>query len=177
MKLTGFILSILISQISIFATGNCIHPDSVKSFILSKKNLRGDQKSGEIAQSFWKVELKTMDGKTLTMDSFKGKYIYLNFWGEWCPGCREEMPSIVEAYKKFKDKVEFIGLLKPHNITLAQKFINEQKMEFPQVILLKEFKKKFNFDGFPLSILILPDGRNYIRADEVDKKFFERNIK
>jgi hypothetical protein len=87
------------------------------------------------------------------------------------------MPSIVQAYKIYKHKVEFIGLLKPHDIIKAKKFINDQDIIFPQVILSKIFKKRFNFDGFPLSILIFPDGRNYIRVDEVNKQFFDRDIK
>jgi thiol-disulfide isomerase/thioredoxin len=151
--------------------------DSTKSFILTERALPDDQKTGEISSAFWDVELKTMDGKILKMKSYRGKYVYLNFWGEWCPGCREEMPSIVQAYKIYKNKVEFIGLLKPHDIIKAKKFINDQDIIFPQVILSKIFKKRFNFDGFPLSILIFPDGRNYISVDEVNKQFFDRDIK
>lgn len=147
------------------------------SFITKGKTLKNGEIAGKVKNSFWNLKLKTMDGKVLKMSTFKGKYVYLNFWGEWCPGCREEMPSIVDAYNKFKGKTEFIGFLKPHDLEKAKEFIKEQKMTFPQVILIKEIKDRFSFDGFPLSILIFPDGVTYLRVDEVNKVFFNSNIK
>ena len=177
MKIYNLFFFLILFQFADFAANKTFIQDSAKSFIATEKVLSNGDKTGEINKSFWNVELETMDGTMLKMNSFKGKYVYLNFWGEWCPGCREEMPSIVQAYKKYRNKAEFIGLLKPHDINKAEKFIKDQGMIFPQVILQNEFKKRFNFDGFPLSILILPDGRNYIRVDEVDKQFFETNIK
>ncbi|MGA7836432.1 MAG: TlpA disulfide reductase family protein [Ignavibacteriaceae bacterium] len=177
MKIFKLFFVVILFHSANFATIRNARPDSTISFITTEKHLSNGQKTGTIKENFWNVELKTIDGKILEMKSFKGKYVYLNFWGEWCPGCREEMPSIVQAYKKFKDKAEFIGLLKPHNLEKAKIFIAEQKIKFPIVLLEKQFKKKFNFDGFPLSILIFPDGKTYLRADEVNKNFFEENIK
>lgn len=177
MKIPQFILFFILFQLIVLAKCKPAGKDSVRSLISGEKILPNGQKTGKISEAFWNLELKTMDGKILRMKDYKGKYVYLNFWGEWCPGCREEMPSIVEAYKKYKNRAEFIGLLKPHNLENAKKFINEQKMTFPIVILQKELKSRFKFDGFPLSILIFPDGKTYLRADEVNKIFFSLNIK
>jgi len=177
MKFFRLFIVVILFHSANFATIRNAKPDSTNSFIVTEKHLSNDQETGKINKSFWNVELKTTDSKTLKMKSFKGKYVYLNFWGEWCPGCREEMPSIGQAYKKFKNKSLFIGLLKPHNLEKAKTFIGEQKINFPIVLLEEQFKDKFNFDGFPLSILIFPDGKTYLRVDEVNKDFFEENIK
>ncbi|MBQ9572715.1 MAG: redoxin domain-containing protein [Acidaminococcaceae bacterium] len=43
--------------------------------------------------------LKDQYGKTHTLDEYKGKVIFLNFWATWCPPCRAEMPDIQKLYE------------------------------------------------------------------------------
>ncbi|MBL4678196.1 MAG: AhpC/TSA family protein [Mucilaginibacter sp.] len=45
-----------------------------------------------------------IDGKTLSLSSFKGKYLLLDFWASWCVPCRGENPNVVKAFNKYKDK-------------------------------------------------------------------------
>lgn len=177
MKLFRIFIFVSLIQFAGIAAGKPQLKDTSASYIKTEKLQPNNQKTGEINEDFWNLDLKTMDGKILKLRNFRGKYLYLNFWGEWCPGCREEMPSIVQAYNKFKERAEFIGLLKPHNLGKAKQFIASRGMIFPQVILKNALKNKFNFDGFPLSILIYPDGKTYLRADEVNQIFFDDNIK
>ena len=44
--------------------------------------------------------LKDQYGKTHTLDDYKGKVIFLNFWATWCPPCRAEMPDIQKLYER-----------------------------------------------------------------------------
>lgn len=47
----------------------------------------------------------TEDGKKIKFSELtKGKVVFLNFWGTWCPPCRRELPDIVEIAKELKDK-------------------------------------------------------------------------
>ncbi|HEU4407719.1 MAG TPA: TlpA disulfide reductase family protein [Polyangiaceae bacterium] len=53
-------------------------------------------------------ELTDLDGKKVSMRSFRGKTVVLNFWTKTCPPCLEEMPSFAELaniWKDDKDKV------------------------------------------------------------------------
>lgn len=48
--------------------------------------------------------LKTNDGKEVSLDSFRGKYLLVDFWASWCQPCRLENPNVVKAYKEFSSK-------------------------------------------------------------------------
>jgi thiol-disulfide isomerase/thioredoxin len=73
--------------------------------IIIAKNFRKKPKyiNGEAAPGFsWTAP----DGKTISLEDFKGKYVLLDFWGSWCPPCRKENPHLVTLYNKY-NKAEF----------------------------------------------------------------------
>jgi peroxiredoxin len=54
-------------------------------------------KVGEQAPNFTAVSL---EGEVVSLSDFRGKPVWLNFWGSWCPPCRAEMPDIQAAYEQ-----------------------------------------------------------------------------
>ena len=59
----------------------------------------GDPAKGSMAPAF---ELKNIaDGKMVTLSSFRGKAVLLNFWATWCGPCKIEMPWLVDLQKKY----------------------------------------------------------------------------
>ncbi|MDP2038486.1 MAG: TlpA disulfide reductase family protein [Ignavibacteria bacterium] len=130
-----------------------------------------------INQEFWNSSFTTITWKTLNVDSLKGKYILLNFWGEWCKPCLDEIPELKIAHEQWKDKVYFLSFLKPANFERAKGYIEKEKIIWDQVVLDKEIEDGFKIASYPTNILILPDGKTYLKEGQINRTFFDMNIK
>jgi peroxiredoxin len=78
--------------------------------------------------------LPTAQGKKLSLKSFRGKVVFLNFWASWCAPCREEMPAMERLYQEFKNRdfvVLAINVKDKRSDALA--FIKELKLTYPIV--------------------------------------------
>ena len=65
----------------------------------------------EVGQGAPDFSLANADAKNVSLADFKGKAIILNFFANWCPPCRGEIPDFVALQKKYGDKgFTFIGV-------------------------------------------------------------------
>ena len=55
-------------------------------------------------------KLEKLDGTTVSLESLRGKVVFLNVWATWCEPCREEMPSMQTLYEDFKGNKDFVML-------------------------------------------------------------------
>ncbi len=55
-------------------------------------------------------KLEALDGHTVSLESLRGKVVFLNVWATWCGPCREEMPSMQVLYDDFKGNKDFVML-------------------------------------------------------------------
>jgi thiol-disulfide isomerase/thioredoxin len=81
------------------------------------------------------IKLLDYNGNEVTLESFRGKVIVLNFWASWCPPCKAEMPDFEKAFQKYGSDVEFVMVSHlawgSDTIESAKSFYNQSGYTFP----------------------------------------------
>ena len=113
--------------------------------------------------------LQDQYGNTHTLDDYKGKVIFLNFWATWCGPCRAEMPEIQDLYEKYKDSedVVVLGVAAP---SMGQEISKQGIAEFLETngytypVLMDtnwELFQGYGISAFPTTFMITADGNVY----------------
>ena len=113
-------------------------------------------------------EKQDMDGNTVALHDFAGKYVLLDFWGSWCGPCRASHPHLKELWEKYKDQVVFIGIAQETSEDMEEnraewkKAVEEDGMGWTQVLNNEgetDVVKLYGIAAFPTKILISPEGK------------------
>lgn len=127
--------------------------------------------------------LKGLDGQNVTLSSFRGQYVLLDFWASWCVPCREGMPAMKELYAKYHDKgFEIIGISDDSKEKNWRQAVEEDGT--PWVHTVDEFREKgesavvismYGVHYIPTYILLDKEGRiiGRMEHDELAAKLAE----
>nr|WP_294791217.1 TlpA disulfide reductase family protein [uncultured Mucilaginibacter sp.] len=135
---------------------------------------------GSIAPDFTQNDAA---GKPVSLSSFKGKYVLVDFWASWCGPCREENPNLVKVYNKYKGRkftVLGVSLDKPDARNRWLAAIKSDGLVWTQVSDLKFWDnavaKLYNISGIPANFLLDPEGKiiaRDLRGADLEKKLSE----
>lgn len=115
---------------------------------------------------FTDMEIPDMDGQMHKLSEWcgKGKVVLIDFWASWCGPCRQEMPTVVESYKQFKDKgYEIIGISFDRKEDAWKAGVQQLGMTWPQLSDLKYWKsgavEVYGISSIPANILLDGEGK------------------
>lgn len=105
-----------------------------------------------------RLELLSGKGSDLSSYSKPGRYLLIDFWGEWCAGCMAAIPSVKELQSKWKDKLTILGLHNG-NPDAAREIVEKKGMAWDQAKSTEDIQRRFLVDSYPFYVLVGPDGR------------------
>jgi peroxiredoxin len=138
-------------------------------------------KKTAIGQPAPEISLPDPSGKLVTLSSYRGKYVLVDFWAKWCGPCRQENPNVVKAWKEFKgDRFDILGVSLDRVREDWVNAIQEDGLGWTQVSDLKYFQSQpvsdYNIEGIPFSVLVDPNGiivAKNLRGAELRRKLLE----
>jgi len=141
-----------------------------------KQEEYGFVQKGRIGENIWSMILTPLNGVPIPMRSLKGQYILLNFWGEWCAPCIEEIPALIQSRDNWTDKLTIIGMLNTYNLKEAEALIEEKSMDWPHILTNEHLVEQFKVNSYPTNILILPDGETFVQTGQMSTAFIDNQI-
>jgi peroxiredoxin len=109
---------------------------SVAGYFVYKEATRVGQPGvinvGQQAPDF---SIKDEHGKTIKLSDYRGKAVFLNFWGTWCTPCIEEMPEMEILYQRLKDrKFQMIAVSVDNDWETVKEFYKKYNLTLPSVL-------------------------------------------
>ena len=150
------ILTLALLSVTISLVASCGQRPKAQVAVETEQTIAAD---ADLAPDF---ELPDLQGNPLKLSSLRGKYVVLDFWGSWCVWCIRGIPSMKEAYAKYKDKMEILGVDCRDSEKKWKAAVDEYQLPWLQVRCpdkLQTLAEQYNIEGFPTKVVIDPEGK------------------
>lgn len=123
-------------------------------------NIEKAQKNAEYLDEALDFKIADINNNIISLKDLKSKVIFINFWADWCPPCKAEMPSIQELYNAFENNetVQFLLIDVDNNPEKALQYIEEKGYSFPLYFPVNSIPESIFTGTLPSTIVINKEG-------------------
>jgi thiol-disulfide isomerase/thioredoxin len=121
-----------------------------------------------------------INGATVDLQTYRGKWVVVNYWATWCPPCQEEIPELILFHESHKDSdAVVIGISMDETpVAALSRFVEENMMTYPIVPMRSDMPMIGNIPGLPTTYLIDPTGKTVaMKVGQVTIDMLESFIK
>lgn len=110
------------------------------------------------------IEFKTLEGETVQLSDYQGKWVVVNYWATWCPPCLVEMPELSFFHEAHKNNDAIVLGVNYEQVSVekVQAFLEEQMIKFPVVRPVGVIDNKTTpfgpLRGLPTTYMVSPSG-------------------
>src|SRR5206468_1390324 len=113
-----------------------------------------DTRIGQKAPDF---TLPDLDGKPVSLSTYQGKVVVLDFWATWCPPCREELPHFQTLHTQYRDKgFEILGIAMDENAAdVVPGFLKDRNIKYTNLLADGKIEELYGpIAGLPTTFII-----------------------
>ncbi len=140
--------------------------DVEKNVVLLRSHAPSDYKRVELRIGGEVPDFAFTDfaGKKRKLSEFRGKYVLVDFWGLWCPACRNELPYLKLAYSRFQARgFEILGMNtdQPEMMPSLKATLKQNNLTWTQAQLdsIREVIRNYRIHLYPSTLLVDPEGK------------------
>lgn len=119
-------------------------------------------------------------GASVDLDTYRGKWVVVNYWATWCPPCLEEIPELILFHDAHKDDdAVVVGIsMDEAPVTTLSRFVEENMMSYPIVQMRDDMPIIGNVPGLPTTYMIDPTGNTVaMKVGQVTNEMLESFLK
>jgi thiol-disulfide isomerase/thioredoxin len=134
-------------------------PDSNPKSVLEARRIIANPIRGRepFAPDFSFVSL---EGESLSNPALRGKVVLFDFWGTWCPPCRESIPMVLNLHKKYRDRpFQIVGVSSDDDEQRWKHFIAANHMDWSEYLDSSDVvRESFEINSYPTFVVVDRDG-------------------
>lgn len=151
---------------------------TLKEYAKSIQTLHSSQLVGKKIENF---NILSVEGDTIQLNDFKGKYLLLDFWATWCGPCIKSMRKLPDLKKELNGKLEVLSITFEVDKEKVGRFIEKNNYQnsliFGFALNKKLMDSYFDIRAIPLYYLVSPEGVIIDKAVGEPFEMVKRHVK